>query len=204
MTKKIKPMNPTKTSNYQPTLSHIVHEGLLLHLLGFTNFPAMLNLTMPEAQARMEDIQDANGNGDHDALEPDEEVLPAHQFPGPAAAELRDPEDAPPEDADRAERERAEERPEHLGAPEPHQPRVLVERRVAERPPPPRRVGEEVHAERHEDQQREHLERQPRDHDVVPRVRRFLVVERHRGHRAAGCLEDEGDDVAGDELGFKR
>lgn len=157
---------------------------------------------LAKAQARVEDIEGPDGDGDHDALEADEQVLAGHERAGPAVRQLGDAEHAPPEDADGAQRERAQEALEHGGAADGDKGRVLVERRGRpEGAPPPLHVQQEVPAEQHEDQQREDLEGQPRDHDVVPAVRRLALVEGDGGEGAADGLEHERDDVAGDELG---
>lgn len=153
-----------------------------------------------EAQAGVEDVEGPDGDGDHDALEADEEVLAGHEVARPAVAELGDAEYAAPEDADGAERERRQEPPEHARPPDRHRRRVLVQRGRAERPMPPQRVEEEVAAQEHEGEQGEDLEGEARDHDVVAFGRRLARVEGGGGEAAAGCLQDEGDYVAGDEL----
>ena len=64
------------------------------------------------------------------------------------------------------------------------------------------RIGAEgvVGAEGDEQGERQDLEGQARDHDVVACVRGGVGVGGDRGHAAACGLEDEGGDVAGDDF----
>lgn len=64
----------------------------------------------------MEDVQAQHGQGHHDALEGDEQVLALHDGAGPALAQLGDAEDAAEEEADGAEDEGGEEAAEAAGA----------------------------------------------------------------------------------------
>ena len=57
----------------------------------------------------------------------------------------------------------------------------------------------EVGAEEHEDQEGEDLEGETGDHDVVARFGVLVGVGGGGGHAAAEGLEDEREDVAGDE-----
>ena len=50
-----------------------------------------------------------------------------------------------------------------------------------------------------EQEEREDLEGQSRDHDVIAGVGALVLVTGHGCHAAADCLEQEGDDVARDE-----
>ena len=58
----------------------------------------------------------------------------------------------------------------------------------------------EVEGETDESEQRDDLERETGDHDVVSEFRVFPGVRFGGGDAAAGGLEEEGDDVARDEL----
>lgn len=61
--------------------------------------------------------------------------------------------------------------------------------------------GAEGEIDRAEDEAEDggHLEGEAGNHDVGARLGTLLVVRGDRGHAAAEGLEDEGDDVAGDE-----
>ncbi|TPX12266.1 uncharacterized protein E0L32_007152 [Thyridium curvatum] len=181
----------------------------LLHLLLL--LPDLLALAAPspapapaadellEAKVGVEDVEHQARHGDHDALEPDEQALPAHQGPVPPATQLGDAVHAPPEDARRRQRQRAQEPAEGAAAAQAPHGLGLVERGLAEpavaAPGAHRKVGRDGD----EDEQRQHLEAQARDHDVVARARRGAAVRGDRGDAAARGLQHERDDVAGDE-----
>lgn len=58
----------------------------------------------------------------------------------------------------------------------------------------------EVEGERDKGEEGDDLEGETRDHDVVSELGVFAGVGFGGGDAAAGGLEDEGEDVAGDEL----
>lgn len=66
-------------------------------------------ISLPEAPARVEEVQGQDGDDDHDALEDDEVSLVLDQLALPALRELDDPVDAADEDAQRGERQCDEE-----------------------------------------------------------------------------------------------
>ena len=156
---------------------------------------------LAEADGRVEEAEGGAGDDDHDALEADEEVLALHQGPVPAAAQLGDAEDAAPEDGEGGEGQGGEEAAELLGAAHADEHGVLVEGGGAEGAVAAERVDGEVGRDGDEDEQSEDLEGQAGDHDVVARLDGLVLVRGDGGHAATDCLEDEGDDVAGDELG---
>lgn len=156
------------------------------------------------AEHGVEDVEGVDGDDDEDALEADEEALLANDGAGPALAQLRDAEGAAPEDAEGGEGEGAEEEAEAQRLAHADEARVVVrcvaielvlvlvlatvgaQRKVDGR-------GDEA-------QERKDLEAQACDHDVGAGGGGAAAVEGDGGHAAAGGLEDERDDVAGDEL----
>ena len=157
----------------------------------------LLHVSLPEAVSRVEDVQRQHGHDDHGPLEADEEMLVPDQGARPALAQLGDAVDGPDEDAERRQGQRDQESAELGAGPQRRVPGV--QGRVAHGPHPPQRLDHEVQAEQLEQEQREDLERQARDHDVVAHVRALVLVAGDRGHAAADGLEQEGDDVARDE-----
>jgi hypothetical protein len=148
----------------------------------------------------VEDIQHQSSNGDHDALEPDKEILASHKGTGPSLGQLGDAVDATPEDADESQGQGAEEGAEHDRGADLCEGGGLVEGGGAEtamaRPGAPGEVASEEHEYEHCDD----LGDKAGDHDVVAGLGVFAVCGEDGGHGAADGLEDEGDEVAGDEL----
>ena len=145
----------------------------------------------------MEKIQDQNGHNDHGALKPDEEMLVLDQSSCPALTQFGDAVDRSDENAKSRQRQRNQKDPE-LGAAS--QRRVFrIQGRIAQRSHPPERLDCEIHTQQLEHEQREDLERQSRDHDVIAGNGALVLMTGHGRHAAADCLEQEGDDVARDE-----
>ena len=145
----------------------------------------------------MEQIQDQNGHHDHGALEPDEEMLVLDQSSCPALTQFGDAVDRADENAKSRQRQRDQEDPE-LGAAS--QRRVFrIQGRIAHRLHPPECLDCEIHTQQLEYEQREDLEGQSRDHDVIAGIGALVLVAGCGCHAAADCLEQEGDDVARDE-----
>lgn len=143
----------------------------------------------------MEDGQQADRDEDHGPLEDHERDLVVGQTAREPVLQLGDTVRAPDEDGDGRERERRLEQPEPRVGPQ------GGEGRVHGRAPAgaaPHRDGE-VAAEDHEDGERGDLEGQARDHDVDARVLQGGARVGDGGDGAAGGLQHERDDVAGDE-----
>lgn len=174
--------------------------GLSIPLLILAPKPALPLHHLLEANARVEHDERQTRHDDHDPLEPDEQVLPLHDRARPPFAQLCYTEHAPPEDAYGRQGQRGQEPLEEPRVAHPAHGLVLVERAGAELTVPPEGVDGEVDRAGHEADEGHHLEGQARDHDVVACVDAFVVVRGNRGHGAAGCLEDQRDNVTGDEL----
>ena len=145
----------------------------------------------------MEQIQDQHGHHDHGALEANEKVLVLDQSARPALTQFGDAVDRSDENAKSRQRQRDQEDPE-LGAAS--QRRVFrIQGRIAQSVHPPERLDCEIQTQQLEHEQREDLERQSRDHDVIAGIGALVLVAGHGCHAAADCLEQEGDDVARDE-----
>ena len=158
----------------------------------------LLHVALPEAVSRMESVQDHHRHNHHRALEADEEALVPDQGAAPALAQLGDAVDGPDEDAKGRQAQRHEEDAE-LGAGPQRRVRRVQRGAGAQGPHPPQRLDHEVQTQQLEEEQREDLERQPGHHDVVARVGALVLVAGYGRHAAADRLEEEGDDVAGDE-----
>ena len=157
----------------------------------------LLRVAFPEAVSRMEGIQDHNGHNHHCALEADEEALVPDQGAAPALAQLGDAVDGSDEDAKGRQAQRHQEDAK-LGAASQRRVR-RVQGRGAQGPHPPQRLDHEIQTQQLEEEQRQDLKRQPGHHDVVARVGALALVAGYGCHAAADRLEEEGDDVAGDE-----
>lgn len=71
----------------------------------------------------------------------------------------------------------------------------------ADRAHAPDSLEREIQTQALKHQQRKHLERQAHHHDIIARGRALILMAGDGGHAAADGLEEEGDDVAGDEDG---
>jgi hypothetical protein len=157
-----------------------------------------LIVRLPEAEARMERIQCQHARRHHCALQPDEVLLSLDQVPVPPLAQLRDTVHAPREDAQRRERQRHQESPEQPAAPQlvvPWVQRLLLAQRADAAPGLERKVARE----QDEDEQREDLEAEAGEHDVVAGRGAAILVRRDRCHATARRLQDEREKVADDE-----
>ena len=112
-----------------------------------------------EREGRVEDIQSEAGDDHHDALEADEQPLVPDQVSGPALAELRNSVHASPEDADGGERQCGHEALEPDAPARLDEDGVLVEGVLAHGLVALVCAEREIHAENHEDEEREDLER---------------------------------------------
>lgn len=145
----------------------------------------------------MERIENQHRNNNHDTLEHNKQRLVLDQRTVPPFPELDDAVDGADEDADGRQRQRDEKSSELHAPPE---GRVGgIERGFAHAVRADNGPDGEVGAEEHEDQEGEDLEGKTGDHDVVARFGVLVGVGGGGGHAAAEGLEDEGEDVAGDE-----
>ena len=146
----------------------------------------------------MESVQDEHGDDDHSPLEADKEALVPYKSARPALAQLGDAVNRSDEDAQGRQRQGDEEGAERGAGPQRGVFRVQggVAAQCAH---PPQRLDEEIETEELEEQEGEDLKGQPRHHDVVARVGASVLVAGDGCHAAANGLEEEGEDVAGDE-----
>ena len=121
-----------------------------------------------------------------------------YQFPFPAFAQFGDTVDGADEDAEGGEGESEEERFKGPAGAEFGVRRV--ERLLASQRPHPRdRSHCKVQRKTDKEEEREDLEREARNEDMVAEIRRFVLVAGSGGDTAAGGLQEKGDNVAGDE-----
>ena len=154
----------------------------------------------------MENVEDQDGDEDEHALEADEEVLALHDGAVPTLAQLRDAEGAADEDAQGREGQGAEEALKAAGGAHGGHGWGLVEGGRAEGGVAAAAAEGEVGRGDDEAGHSGHLEGQAGDHDVCAlvggdaQVVGVVGAAAYGGDGAAGGLEDEGDDIAGDEL----
>jgi len=200
------PLNPTTLLLQITRRTTSGSTNLLLRLPPlFLRLPSTPEAALPlnpllKAQRRMKQIQHQHRHDHHDALKRNKQVLTSNQIPRPPLRQLRHAVHAAPEDANRGERQGAQEPLELPVRAQRHEVRVLVKGGRAEGLGAPVRVDREIDGEQHEDEERGYLEGEARDHDVVPQRRVLVGVGAGGGDAAAGGLEEEGDDIAGDEL----
>lgn len=149
----------------------------------------------------MERIQPQTRHHDQHPLKPDKHPLVPHQRPIPPLAQLRHPIHRPPKDAHGRERQRRQQAAEAHAAARGDSRGRLVEGGVgAEGAAAPPHAQGKVGRGEDEEEEGQDLEGEAGDHDAVARGGGVAVVRGDGGEGAARGLEDEGDDVAGDEL----
>ena len=137
---------------------------------------------------------------DHHALKRNKQILLPDQVALPALCQLRDTIHGPPEDADGSQAQGADEAFEAPGAAQLDVHGVLVEGAVAEGVEAAARAERKIEAQGHEDGEREDLEGEAGDHDVVAGDGGCATVAGAGGEAATGGLEDETQKIAGDKL----
>lgn len=155
---------------------------------------------LPRANPRMQHIQNQRRQQHQHALETNKHDLISHDGPGPPLAQLRDAETAPPQNQHRRRGEPPEEELEAEGAAHAHQTGLLREGRRAEDLAAAADAQDEVDRGGYEGHGGEDLEAEACDHDVGAVVGGLVVLDGEGGESTARGLEDEGNDVAGDEL----
>lgn len=148
----------------------------------------------------MEDIQRKARNNNHHALEPNKQPLALNQVARPAFTQFRNSVHASPEYTDGGKCKRTNETLESQASAQRHEDGVLVECVLAHGLVAAACANCEVDAEDHEDEEGEDLECETRYHDIVPQVWVFVRVGFGGCKTTARGLEEEGEEIAGDEL----
>ncbi len=148
----------------------------------------------------MEAVQRQTSHNDHHALKPHKQPLVPNQIPRPPLPELDNPVHGAPKDAHGGQSQRRQEALESPALAQRGEDGALVEGSLAHGVEALTRLDAEVDAEHHEDEEREDLESEAGDHDVVAGVRALALVRGGRGKAAAGSLQQEAEEITGDEL----
>jgi hypothetical protein len=163
-----------------------------LELLTFEHSQASLTLHhLLEADTRVENIQSHTSNRNEHPLEADEQALFIHQRAGPAIAQLSNSVHRAPEDTDSCERQRSNEALEHPASTGRNHGRVLAESCVAKFSMSPHCVDDEVDRADHKNEQREDLEREAGNHDIIPWNDRCVVFPRNGCDPTASALQKQ-------------
>ena len=159
---------------------------------------AFPEISLPEAESRVENIQRQNTSNNNGTLQTNEVLLRRHQMATPALTQLGNTIHTPREDAQRRKRQRDDKPAEleagaelRVGGIEGAGGTKLVDAAPG--------ADGEVGAEDDEDEQRRALEAQAGEHDVVAGLRVLALVRGRRRHAAAQRLQHQREEVARDE-----
>jgi len=159
---------------------------------------AFPEISLPEAESRVENVQRQNTSGNNGALQANEVFLRHHQMATPALAQLRNTIHTPREDAQRRERQRDDKAPKLEAGAELRVSRIEGAGGTELADAAPGADGE-VGAEDDEDEQGGALEAEAGEHDVVAGLRVLALVRGRRRHAAAQRLQHQREEVARDE-----
>lgn len=146
----------------------------------------------------MERIQRQHTSRHNRALQANKVPLRLNQMAAPALTQLSNTIHTPRENAQRRKDQRNQEPSESFAGSQLRMHRIqralsaqLLHGEI--------RPHRKVCGQHNENQQREDLHAQPRQHDVIARLRIGALVGGSAGHAAAERLENQGEEVAGDE-----
>lgn len=156
-------------------------------------------MSIPESPPGIENHQARHGNHQQHALEPNKNALMAHQLAIPPLPKLCDSENRPDENAHGSDSKRNKK-----NSPLP-EPRGAVSKAGA---PTALNANKEICADGDEGEKGDDLGEETSNHNLVSIVHGlFVVIGRRGSDGTTGSLEDEGDDVCGEEdpgIGHRR
>ena len=155
-------------------------------------------ITLSKAISGMPRIQRQHRQYNHRPLKPDEQSLILDQRPLPTFPQLRNAIYRPYEDTHRRQRQRYQ-KPSKSPSTSQRTMRRVQRRITIHTLHPPHGPNSKIRTQRLKHRQRKHLECQPCHHDVIAHIRALIRMAGRARHAAAHGLQDEGDDVAGDE-----
>ena len=159
---------------------------------------ALPEVSFSKTEARVEEVQRQNTGRNNGALQANEVSLRLHQIAAPALAKLSNTVHTASEDAQRSEGQRDDEAAE-LDAGAQFGVRGIEGASRTEGTDAPPRADSKVAANQDKDKQRGALHAEPRQHDVVARLRVLALVRGRRCHAAAQRLQYQREEVARDE-----
>lgn len=174
-------------SNYAIISTHIM---LLIRLLHLTS----------KADRGVKHVKCQDSNNNHHALKRNKQILLPNQRSIPPLRQLRNSIHRSPENANRSQCQCRKKSLERGGSSQGDEHGVLVHGGSAELAVARVCAPCEIEGQADKGEEGHDLEGQARDHDVVAELGIFACVGFGGGDAAAGGLEEEGDDVAGDKL----